>query len=104
MNIMNAKLEIRPPLHAASELTAAERAVVEKFAGRPLGDSEVFVISTYRVHPAPAGEAREEAANELREAMNVIGRKLKDVPPKEIEQQLDNTLRDVRPGYRRVAE
>ncbi len=101
---MEPKPESVSPLHAASELTAEEKAVVDKLAGRPLAHDELFVIRTYRTHPAPEGEARQEAAKQLREAMDTIGQKLSDVPPKELERELDRALRDVRPGYRSVLE
>lgn len=87
-----------PRLHVASELTAEEKAVVDKLAGHPLAHNEVFVIRTYRTHPAPEGEARQEAAQQLRGAMDTIGQKLKDAPPKELERELDKALRDVRQG------
>ena len=104
MNTMQERLELSSPLHAASELSAEEKAVVDRLAGRPLADNELFVISTYRVHPPPTGKAREKAAEEIRGAMDTIARKLKDVPAEELERELDDALRKVGPGYRSIRE
>ena len=51
-------------------------------------------------HAAPAGEARTEAARKLQDHFHRIDQKLKGVPEKEVEEALDEAIRNARRGYR----
>ena len=80
----------------ARDLSAEERAAVEKLLGRPLADDEAFDIHTYRPHEAPKGEARKKAAAELAGAMEEISAGFRDAPSQELEEEIDRACEEVR--------
>jgi hypothetical protein len=87
-------------IHKASELRPQTRAAVEAELGRSLQDDEEVSIMAFAPHEAPTGEARREAGHKLQEHLNRIDQKTKGVPEEEIEEALNEALRNVRPGYR----
>ncbi len=87
-------------IHKASELKPQTRAALEAELGRLLQDDEEVSIMVFVPHEAPTGEARREAARRLREHFNRIDEKTKRVAEEEMEDALNEALRNVRPGYR----
>jgi hypothetical protein len=87
-------------IHKASEMKAQTRAALEAELGRALRGNEEVSIMAFEPHPAPAGEARTQAARGLEEHFNRIDQKTKDVPDNEMEETLDEALRSTRPRYR----
>jgi len=87
-------------IHKASELRPQTRAALEVELGRRLRDDEEVSIMAFATHEAPAGEARQEAAQKLKEYLDRIDKKTESVPEAEMEAALNEALRSVRPGYR----
>jgi len=87
-------------IHKASELKAETRVALEAELGRSLQDDEEVSIMTFVPHAPPTGEARAEAGRKLQDHFKRIDQKMKGAPEKEAEEDLDEALRDVRPGYR----
>jgi hypothetical protein len=84
-------------IHKASDLKAETRVALEAELGRSLQDDEEVSIMAFLPHAAPSGGAHTEAA---RKNFNLIDQKLKGVPEQEVQEALDEAIRDVRPGYR----
>ena len=87
-------------IHRASELKTETRAALEAELGRSLQDDEEVSIMTFVPHAAPTGEARLEAGRSLQDHFNRVDQKLKGASPEEMEEALDEAIRNVRPGYR----
>jgi hypothetical protein len=85
-------------IHRASELRPQTRAAVEAELGRSLADDEEVSIMAFVPHEAPKGGARQDAAQRLTEHLARVDEKLQQVPKQEIEETLDEALRNVRPG------
>jgi hypothetical protein len=88
-------------IHRASELKTETRAALEAELGRSLQDDEEVSIMTFVPHAAPTGEARMEAAHKLQDHFYRIDQKLAGASPEEVEEALDEAIRNVRPGYRK---
>ena len=87
-------------IHKASELRPETRAAVEAEFGRSLQDDEEVSIMSFVNHEAPTGKARADAKHKLEANLQRIDEKTKGVPGREIEDTLNEVLRNVRPGYR----
>ena len=87
-------------IHKASEMKPQMRAALEAELGRSLKDDEEVSIMAFEPHPAPIGQARKRAARGLEEHFNRVDQKTKDIPDEEMEEILDEALRNVRPRYR----
>ena len=87
-------------IHKASELRPETRRAVEAELGRSLEDGEEVSIMAFVTHEAPAGQARAEAQRNLQEHLNRIDQKTQGVPEQEMEDTLNESLRNARPGYR----
>ena len=87
-------------IHRASELKTETRAALEAELGRTLLDDEEVSIMTFVPHAAPTGEARVEAERNLQEHFDRIDQRSRGASPEEIEDALDEAIRNVRPGYR----
>jgi hypothetical protein len=87
-------------IHRASELKAETRAALEAELGRSLQDDEEVSIMTFVPPAAPTGEAHLDAGHNLQDHLNRIDQKLKGASPVELEESLDEAIRNVRPGYR----
>ncbi|MGH9453428.1 MAG: hypothetical protein ACRD2O_05605 [Terriglobia bacterium] len=85
-------------IHKASELRPETRAV-EAELGRSLQDSEEVSIMAFQTHEAPAGHARAQAERNLQEHLNRIDHATEGVPEQDLEDALNEALRNVRPGY-----
>jgi len=96
------EVEIMPIvlIHKESELRAQTRIALEAELGRSLQDDEEVSIMTFVPHAAPTGAARTEAGHKLEDHFKRIDQKLQGAPEKEVEEALDEALRNVRPGYR----
>jgi hypothetical protein len=68
--------------------------------GRSLQDDEEVSIMTFVPHAAPTGQAHLYAGRNLQDHLIRIDQKLKGASPQEIEESLDEAIRNVRPGYR----
>lgn len=90
--------------HSASDLTVAEKTVLEKLVGRPLADDEVVNVRAFRARPAPVGRAKKEAARALKAQLDRMAERVKDVPPEELDAVLDEALKQVRPSYQSIHE
>jgi hypothetical protein len=82
----------------ASELAAEERAVLERIVGRPLEDTDMVgvTIDGTLVQPAPEGEARERAWQEMMDGMREMQERVKDVPEEELYALIDEAIEYVR--------
>ena len=87
-------------IHRASELKSETRAALEAELGRSLQDDEEVSIMTFVPHAAPTGQAHLDAGRNLQNHLNRIDQKLNGASPQEIEESLDEAIRNVRPGYR----
>jgi hypothetical protein len=87
-------------IHRASELKTETRVALEAELGRSLQDDEEVSIMTFVPHAAPTGEAHLEAGRNLQDHFHRIDQKLKGASPEEMEESLDEAIRNVRPGYR----
>ena len=90
--------------HPTSDLTAEEKAVVEKLVGRPLAEDEVVNVRAFRTRPAPAGRAKKEAVRALKAQLDRMAERVKDVPPEELDAVLDEALKHARPSYQSIHE
>ena len=63
-----------------TDLKPDERVTVEKLLGHPLHEDEAVALSAFRPHPAPAGEAKRQAASELHEILGRRAEKVRDIP------------------------
>ena len=87
-------------IHKVSDLKAETRVALEAELGRSLQDDEEVSIMAFVPHAAPTGGAHTEAARKLQDHFNRIDQKLKGVPEEEVQEALDEAIRNARPGYR----
>jgi hypothetical protein len=86
--------------HRASELRPETRAAVEAELGRSLDDEEEVSIMAFAPHEAPEGDARQDAARRLTAHLARVDERLEQASKKEIEENLQEALRSVRPRCR----
>ena len=87
-------------IHKANELKPQTRAAVEAELGRSLQDDEDVSIMAFSAHDAPIGEARQDAAHKLKSYFKEIDSRIVSVSNEEFEALLNESLKNVRPGYR----
>ena len=86
-------------VHMTSELSADERQVVERLLGRALGENETLRLTASVdavVKESPIGAAKEKAALQLREQIERMSARTKDVSEEEINDAVDKALAEVR--------
>lgn len=72
---------------------------LESLLGRPLADDERVSVHAYQTHEAPIGEQEKLVAQTLREYFKKVDGNLSSVPEKEMDDVIDEALRNARPGY-----
>ena len=91
-------------INKATDLDPAKRAAVEALLGRALRDDEEVTIRTSETHPAPAGAVRLEIAERMRAHFEVADSRRIPGTDEEIEKEINESLREVRPSYRDYLE
>jgi hypothetical protein len=89
-------------IHKATELKPEFRAALEAELGRTLPDEEYVSISTFDPHPAPTGDAKRQAADRLLASGDKIEARMAPGAAEEIEKEIKEALRSVRPNYREI--
>ncbi len=87
-------------IHKASELKPQTRAAVEAELGRSLQDDEDVSIMAYSSHESPAGDARRQAAQQLRAHLERVDGLAPGAGEEDVKDALNEALRQARPGYR----
>jgi hypothetical protein len=87
-------------IHKANELKPQTRAAVEAELGRSLKDDEDVSIMAFSTHDSPSGEAHREAGQKLKAYLKRIDSQSTKVSDEEAESDLNEALKNVRPGYR----
>ena len=82
----------------AADLSNTAIAEIENLLGRPLDPDERVSIRAYRTHSGLTGEDRVKAWKRLEQAMDRIAQKVRNVPPNELEDLLDEVCDEVRHG------
>jgi L-lactate utilization protein LutC len=67
-----------------------------RLLGRPLEPEEHISVMAYRPHEPPAGTARAELADRLKERIDQTTARLKDVPEAELDELIDEAVDHVR--------
>jgi len=80
----------------ASELDIPVRQWLQHTFGRALSDDERVSILLSPPRAAPAGKARQAAAERLSRTLDRIDDKTKDVPSEELDDAVDEAMRHVR--------
>ena len=88
--------------HNVRDLSPEARQVVEQLLGRPLEENEQISLHAYKVSEEPSSAAKQEALRDLRALWARADEKTKDIPEEEWEEIVDEAMRSVRPGYRRI--
>jgi hypothetical protein len=91
-------------IHKATDLVPEMRAAVEAQLGRSLRDDEEVTIRTSDPHPAPDGEVRREIAERMRRHFELADSRVAPGTEEEIEKEINEALREVRPSYRDYRE
>jgi hypothetical protein len=87
-------------IHKARELKPQTRAAVEAELGRSLSDDEDVSIMAFATHEEPASEVRSRANQELETYLKRIDQQTAKVTGEGAEEELQEALKKVRPGYR----
>ena len=87
-------------IQRASELAGDERLIVERWLGRTLSNDETISISSYRPHPAPDRDERQDLRRKIIAQARDIGSRAGEVSDREINDLLGEAFDDVR-GRRR---
>lgn len=86
-------------VHEVRNLSPEERAVIERLLGHELAEDEIIgVQSNLIVKRAPTGEAREQAARELKAARDALAAQ---IDPRATPQELDDLIDEARRAVRR---
>jgi hypothetical protein len=81
----------------ARDLPSSTRSAIEGLLGRSLrDDEEVSVMSLYS-HPAPSGEERRVSAERLKDALDQLADKARDVGGDEFDAAVDEAMNHIRP-------
>jgi hypothetical protein len=88
-------------LRKVTDLSAEERAVIEKLLGRPIGDRELVFIDVC-LPPATTQEERDEVVERLKRLFDEMDAYRQPVSPVEEEEIIDEALRSTRPNYRPI--
>ena len=86
-------------IQRAGELSAGLKSAVEALLGRPLEPDEEVSVMAFRPHEAPSKLDRQEISHRLKQHMDKMAERVKDVPEEELDDILDEAMRSVRPGY-----
>jgi hypothetical protein len=87
-------------IHKAIELRPQTRAAFEAELGRSLQDDEDVSIMAFSTHDSPADEVRRDAAHKLESYFKKIDTQTASVSDEESKALLNESLKNVRPGYR----
>ena len=83
-------------VHKASDLPPDIRQAVSRLLGRPLELQEHISLMAFEPHKAPAGAARAELANRLKNRIDSTAAKLTDVSETELDQVIDEAVDHIR--------
>ena len=89
-------------IHKAEELATVTKAAVESELGRPIRAEEEVSIMAFLPQGRPTAEERDGAARDMREYLERVHARTKNVPEQELEESLEEAMRHVRPGYREI--
>ncbi len=84
-------------LRWARDLPVPVKAAIESLLGRSLQDDEQVSVRAFPRHEAPRGEARALAARHLKEHLDKMAAKVKNVPEEEMEAAINEAMDHVRP-------
>ena len=82
--------------HRVGDLPPDIRQAMGRLLGRPLEPEEHISVMAYRPHEPPAGIARAELADRLKERIDHTITRLKDVPEAELDELIDEAVDHVR--------
>ncbi|MBI1354145.1 MAG: hypothetical protein GC160_07350 [Acidobacteria bacterium] len=85
-------------IHNSRDLSAEERAVLERLLGRSLREGEAVGVQALRESPAPTGAERERAAEELRAAADALAMQ---IDPHASADELDSLIEEAIAAVRR---
>lgn len=80
----------------AGELAPDVRQAVESLLGRPLHPEEHVSLMVFFPHRAPTGPERMKVAQHLKDRIDKMADKLKDVPEPELDELIDEAVDHVR--------
>jgi len=86
----------------AKELKPETRAALEAELGRRFADDESVSVNVYPPYIEPSPAAREEAAQRLRKHFETVDARGIPGTDEEIEADIIEAMRSVRPGYREI--
>ena len=80
----------------ASDLAPEQRALIERWLGRPLAVDETISLSAYRAHPAPTATERQGLRRDIITEAREIGARAGDISEQEAGALVDEALRQIR--------
>jgi hypothetical protein len=84
-------------VHHVKDLSFDQRLAIESLLGRTLRENEsVTIRSAVLRTEAPQGEERARLARQYQQHLDVLAERVKDVPEEEIEQAIDEAIRQTR--------
>jgi uncharacterized protein (DUF2336 family) len=89
-------------IQKADDLSPAVKSALESLLGRSLEPGEEVSVMAFRPHEAPEPAVRKQLAQRLAKQTDETAERGKEVSEAEQDEILDEAMRSVRPGYRRV--
>jgi len=87
-------------MHHVKDLSSDQRLAIESLLGRTLRENESLTIRPAVLRKeAPQGEERARLARQYQKRLDALAERVKDVPEKEIDEAIDEAIRQTRqPG------
>lgn len=82
--------------HKVGDLPPDIRQAMGRLLGRPLEPEERISVMAYRPREPPAGVARAELADRLKDRIDQLSARLQDVPEAELDELIDEAVDHVR--------